>query len=479
MFRAVSLYDEFAADKWKYDKVVTCLQYQRNKMNKQKVAIEVLLKSVKKNDGAIGLDDLATQLDLVKDRFHNFGILHERAQTLKGQGDEELKTIDVDALYAKDIKEHNSYVADIERFIAEYKDRNLKKNVKTEAEASAEVKYIRHLQPQKLTEKATLSEKRVWRLQFDAFYNSSNFRVADIKEQQQYLLLNLSTTLAANLLRRIKDDWPVYSDQGDSCMKALDSIFSQIHPVYARRNAMLSMRRHSDESYGDWSTRLKNAAEEAGIDTLTHDEFITMMLVSFSNDTYLDTEFQRLENPTVAQCDAIGSSWDRGENFKADTQQKEVKVYQVSNSSNPRAQQQKQRTSKGSFSKFLAGKCARCSGSGHNSSDCQAKNLNCSYCQKPNHVQAVCYTRFQHSLNGKAKARQAAPGEQPQQQQVPPAPQQQQQQLQPFDNVLQQLSQSGDVQLSPEQAAAVARAARAAQTPGGKPAHQATPPLFL
>ena len=419
MFRSIELYKEFFTDKWKLDKVQVNMTYQKGQMAKQKAAIEELCKTVKKTTGRVGLDDLQLQLDLSKDRFHNICMLYERMIDLKAEGDEGLANIDPIRARDKEVKTENEFANDIAMLISTMTDARRNAAIKKEADAAAEVKFIKHLQPEKLTEKATLSEKRVWRLQFDAFYNSSNFKVADIKEQQQYLLLNLSKTLAANLLRQIQDDWPIYGAGKKTCMAALDEIFNQIHPMYARRNAMLSMRRYTDESYGDWSTRLKNAADEAGINNLTHDEFITMMLVSFSNDTYLDTEFQRLENPTVAQCDAIGSAWDRGENFKADTQQKDAKIYQVSRGQ----QQQKPKQSKGTFSKFLAGRCARCSSSNQASPDCHAKNLNCAYCRKPNHVQAVCFTRFQHDLKeGKAKARQTGPEQGPP---VPPTLQQQ------------------------------------------------------
>ena len=465
MIRNVTVYAECYCDKWKQDKVQVNMDYQRAQMAKQKASIEELTAIAKKTNGAVGLDDLTTQLSLIKDRFHNICMIFERMVSLKAEGDEAYANINVQKAMDTEIKNQNNYNNDVAFLISSLTDLRRNMAAKKEADVTAEVKFTKHLQPEKLTEKATLSEKRVWRLQYDAFYNSSNFKVATLKEQQQYLMLNLSKTLAANLLRKIEDDWPIYGKGKNNCMAALDDIFSQIHPVYARRNAMLSMRRYTDESYGDWSTRLKNAADEAGISNLTHDEFITMMLVSFSNDTYLDTEFQRLENPTVAQCDAIGSAWDRGENFKADTQQKDAKVYQISR---PQQQQPKQKQSKGAFSKFLAGRCARCAGNGHTSPDCQAKNLNCAYCRKPNHVQAVCFTRFQHELKGdKAKARQTGP------EQVPPAqPAAQQQQQHALDNVL--LSQTADVKLSPEQAAAVRTAVA-----GGKPANQPTPPLFL
>ena len=87
-------------------------------------------------------------------------------------------------------------------------------------------------------------------MQFDAFYSSSNFDTASVRDQQQYLILCLSRTLGSSL----------YTPKGantPSCMSALERIFDHLHPVIARRQALLRMRCDHGKSYANWTTRLK------------------------------------------------------------------------------------------------------------------------------------------------------------------------------------------------------------------------------
>ncbi len=416
-FRQVTIYEDGSLDETSYADTLKLLKAQKGCLTKQGTNVQKIMRTVSTAKVlGVGIDDLKTQLDLYTDRYHNIYLCYQRLLDLKAAGNKDAAPVNFQA-------QLDAATADFDDVINSGEDllHTTEKNTKLSvAVAQTEVKFIRHLQPEKLTEKSTLSEKKVWRLQFDTFYTSSNFKNATVPEQQQYLMLTLSRPLAANLLRRINalanpNTVGIYETARGctrNCMHLLDNIFKNIHPVYARRNAMLQMRRENGESYTDWSTRVKNAAEEAGINTITHDEFITMMLVSFSGDSYLDSEFQRLENPTVADCDRIGAGWDRGENFKADTAKADhARSFQTREHRGGQNQSQKSASRKpksGPYNDFLAGKCSKCARQGHIGPDCtQFEHLSCSYCGKPNHVASVCHHRWQD--NGGGHRRQSAP----------------------------------------------------------------------
>jgi hypothetical protein len=164
------------------------------------------------------------------------------------------------------------------------------------------------------------------------------------------------------------------------------------------------------------------AADNADVDRMTKDQFVAMLLVASSNDNYLDSELQRLRNPTVQECRAIMEDWDRGNNYadqatgsnSAGASVFAVKQQQGRGQQRGRGQKGPPRQQGGGggprvtddkVKAFLQGKCFRCADKRHTGENCERKNLVCDYCQKPGHTKAICIS-FHFAQQKPQQARQ-------------------------------------------------------------------------
>ena len=399
-YQSVKCLDEDELASLDKDDIKKKLTYHNARVPRQQQDLEDALKTVKTAPSAgLGIDELKTQYECFKNRLHNVVIclelLEEKDTAKKADYKVQLQTAQAALKAMRDTIPQQIVTAEASKARA---------LARIESSSDKKVTFTRHLQPKELSQTSSLSEKKMWRMQFDAFYSSSNFDMAPIQDQQHYLLMCLSRNLGANLLRRITQGTTrIYPDPNDdtikSCMGELDKIFDLIHPVVARRQQLLRMSRQDGESYVNWSTRLKNAADEADIGkNITREELLCLMLVAFSHDNYLDAEFRRLEKPTIKKLDDIGLAWDRGENFNKDYANApvagEVKVQKAAASNKTQAKPKRGMNPNGpkdeNIQKFLAGRCFKCGSSAHVAADCPQTTLQCSHCGMKGHAVSVC-----------------------------------------------------------------------------------------
>ena len=422
-YQSVKCLDEDELSELDADAIKAKYKYHNSRVLRQQQDLDDALKMVRTATAAgLGIDELKTQYECFKNRLHNvivcLELLEEKDATNKARYTTEL---------ANNRKVLKTASDSIPGEILRAEAQKAKALAKIETANDKKVNFVRHLQPKELSQTSSLAEKKMWRMQFDAFYSSSNFDMASIQDQQHYLLMCLSRNLGANLLRRIVQGatiiYPYPQDATiKSCLGELDKIFDLIHPVVARRQQLLRMSRQDGESYINWSTRLKNAADEADIGkTITREELLCLMLVAFSHDSYLDAEFRRLETPTIKKLDDIGVAWDRGENFNKDYSNApiaaaEVKVQKAVASNKTQAKPKRGLNPNGpkdeSVQKFLAGRCFKCGSSAHVAADCPQSTLQCSHCGMKGHLVNVCLDKAglkQKKSSQNASSRQSYP----------------------------------------------------------------------
>ena len=274
------------------------------------------------------------------------------------------------------------------------------------------------LAPEKLSRDSNPVELRSWLTRFRAFYSTSNLDKANASDQRAYFFAHIDSHLESRIRASVVDTTPVFGDR-DSLEAFLQHEFQLKYPLFTRRLDFFRYTHSRGQLFSDFTSKLKQRADEARLIDLTSDEIIMFRYLCTCKDDKLVERLLKLEKPTLQIMDKDIRSYEaakytvRAMDERGGTS-KVAKVFGFSARKRkfPRKRFQRfqrkgrfQSRNKKSFRKkfsrpgYRASKpsqrrkitCWHCSSSKHESKNCQVKeNLHCKLCNKPNHVASVC-----------------------------------------------------------------------------------------
>jgi hypothetical protein len=155
------------------------------------------------------------------------------------------------------------------------------------------------LKPERLTPEHSPVDYRVWRGRFDAYYSSSNMRVAEVADQRAYLFNCLDITLEKRIKPFCLAHTPVYDDGlVRGCLSRLDDEFNDIHPVLVRRLDFMKESQKAKQPFAEFYAALCAQGDEADLPTMNPEDLYVMRLIAGAHDPKLREKFLREANPT-------------------------------------------------------------------------------------------------------------------------------------------------------------------------------------
>jgi len=129
--------------------------------------------------------------------------------------------------------------------------------------ASSAVSAIR---PDQLTADDTPAVYRVWKRKLEAYFREAGLMRLDPADQQIHFFAMLDHRLCGELQPHVSPLVPVMAppnDITDTCLKRLDAIFNERHPVVLRRRDWMKSKRKPSEDPSTWLARHNLLGDEA------------------------------------------------------------------------------------------------------------------------------------------------------------------------------------------------------------------------
>ena len=263
------------------------------------------------------------------------------------------------------------------------------------------------LKPSKLQKDADPVMVRAFIDEFKSFYNLSNMDVIAVADQQAIFYSCLTADLAV-LVRDapgLDRTSPVFSDQAGevSCFSALNDRFQSLYPLFSRRVDFFHCAQQKGQKFSDWYAKLRPKGEEADLVNLDVDGQYVFHIIRNTCDQRLKEKFLKLKDPTLKDILDCAETYEVAARSLRDSG---ISVQPQAVYTAPVAIAAAVKFDKASKPRDR-GRCYGCGAERHKDRRlCPAFDTTCSFCKRPNHLEAVCLSKiFPEKLREKDKVK--------------------------------------------------------------------------
>ena len=246
------------------------------------------------------------------------------------------------------------------------------------------------LRPKELQLDDKPSILRLWKREFQDYFESYGMGQSPVRVQHSYFLHSVSQRLRTKLRHMILDVTPVLAvaqnpgeDEPDSCYKFLDEIFQHEHPMVRRRQDFFSYMQQPGQKTSDYMDKLRELFDEAELQQFRAEDLLTYKAIQGCTVEPTRTKFVREEEPTFKKLEKIAHTIEAGENALLGQSS------QTSTAVAYKAERQLPKYQKAVAQNIPGADCGRCSGrdrSNHNLSTCKYKEAICHKCGEKGHI---------------------------------------------------------------------------------------------
>lgn len=267
------------------------------------------------------------------------------------------------------------------------------------------------LSPGTLASDTTPAAVENWVKRYEVYYESSNFNLAGLREQQMNLLGFLENSLRERVQATTTDDTPIFRVPNEardrienrggilSVVDVIKNCFKESLPIDIRRENLFSMKVRDGEPMTDFMLRVKSVALQCDLQTITVMDITLMAIMMGCTHNDLRKDIRRMENKTWENVWKMVANWQTATN--SEEQSTYLKHKASFAGSKPKSYPKKQMGTEKKTS------CYRCGASGHKSGDCKIdKEIVCNTCGKKGHMKKACRSGPPKSGGKKYKARQ-------------------------------------------------------------------------
>ena len=257
------------------------------------------------------------------------------------------------------------------------------------------------LRPKELQADDKPSVLRLWKREFQDYYESNRMDLLTRRVAQNLFLQCISQKLRIKVRQRISDATPVLpapaasgAQNLGSCYQALDDIFKAAYPIVRRRQEFFCYMQKPNQKTSDYMDKVKELFDEAEFHTFKPGELLTYKTIQGCTVEPARTKFVREEAPDFEKLAKIAQTIEAGENAlkgqprdPAHNSQGDVHADQV-----------------GGAGKFSQNVCRRCNGrdaSNHNGNTCRFKNTVCYVCGQKGHIKGSPFCTGEAQSNRK------------------------------------------------------------------------------
>ena len=272
------------------------------------------------------------------------------------------------------------------------------------------------LKPRELQLDDKPSVLRLFKREFQDYYETSEMKCHPLRVQQSYFLSCVSVKLKTKIRHKIRDTTPILTikgddgeDEADSCYKALDDIFKAEYPMVRRRQEFFNYMQRQNQKTSEYMDKLQDLFDEAEFEKLDPRDLLTYKAIQGCTVEPAKTKFVREEEPTFQKLQRIAQTIEAGENMlkgqPVHSSQAEVQADRVGSAFAPRGQKPN--------SQGGSDVCKRCNGrdrSDHDHSTCGFKDFVCHTCGQKGHLSGAEFCKGKPKQKGKSKAK-ARPAE--------------------------------------------------------------------
>ena len=177
------------------------------------------------------------------------------------------------------------------------------------------------LRPKELQLDDKPSVLRLFKREFEDYYESNQMESLTVRVQQNHFVQCLSTKLKIKVRQKIADVTPVLAVKHDpgtiepeSCYKILDDIFRAQHPMVRRRQDFFMYMQKPNQKTSDYMDKLRELFDEAELQELKAEDLLTYKAIQGCTLDPVRTKFVREEEPTFKKLEKIAHTIEAGEN---------------------------------------------------------------------------------------------------------------------------------------------------------------------
>ena len=249
------------------------------------------------------------------------------------------------------------------------------------------------LKPKELQLDDKPSVLRLFKKEFQDYYESNRMGQLPVRVQQNYFTQCIGTKLKLKIRNMMRDTTPVLAVtrddpndiESDSCYKFLDDIFKAQHPMVRRRQDFFSYTQRPSQKTSDYIDKLKELFDEAELQQFRAEDLLTYKAIQGCTVEPARTKFCREEEPTIKKLEKIAHTIESAENTLKNQPTVHVnKAGAQADKAGGRWAKQNQKPAGGTNSG-----CKRCNGkdkSDHNLNTCKFKEALCHTCGQKGHI---------------------------------------------------------------------------------------------
>ena len=251
------------------------------------------------------------------------------------------------------------------------------------------------LKPRELQLDDKPSVLRLFKREFEDYYESNKMGLLPVRVQQQYFLQCVSTKLKIKIRQLKMDVTPVLAVafetgdiEPDSCYKFLDDIFRTTHPMVRRRQDFFNYMQRGNQKTSDYLDKLRELFDEAELQQFKAEDLLTYKAIQGCTVEPVRTKFVREEEPTFKKLEKIAHTIEAGENTLLG--QTSTAVAAMAERQSPRGQKP---IGKGNSPSTDCGRCLGRDKSNHDKTSCRFKDVVCYDCGKKGHIKGASFCR--------------------------------------------------------------------------------------
>ena len=265
------------------------------------------------------------------------------------------------------------------------------------ARGPAQIKANDPLKPKELQLDDKPSVLRLFKKEFQDYYESNRMGQLPVRVQQNYFTQCIGTKLKLKIRNMIRDTTPVLAVtredpndvEPDSCYKFLDDIFKAQHPMVRRRQDFFSYTQRPNQKTSDYIDKLKELFDEAELQQLRAEDLLTYKAIQGCTVEPARTKFCKEEEPTIKKLEKIAHTIESAENTLIGLPTSHVQANRVGGQGAKHSYQKPQ-------SSTSSGSCGRCNGrdkSAHDKTTCRFKDVVCFTCGQKGHIRGAPFCR--------------------------------------------------------------------------------------
>ena len=304
--------------------------------------------------------------------------------------------------YDQSFKELRTKVSDAETEIGEAMAQAVQQQQAAAAAATpsaqkpGQIKANDPLRPKELQLDDKPSVLRLFKREFEDYYESNQMQSLTVRVQQNHFVQCLRTKLKIKVRQKIGDITPVLAVKHDpgaiepeSCYKILDDIFRAQHPMVRRRQDFFMYMQKPNQKTSDYMDKLRELFDEAELQQFRAEDLLTYKAIQGCTMEQVRIKFVREEEPTFKKLEKIAHTIEAGENILIGQPTGHVQANRVGGQG---AKHQNQRPQ----SSASSGSCGRCNGrdkSAHDKTTCRFKDVVCFTCGQKGHIKGAPFCR--------------------------------------------------------------------------------------